>query len=599
MNVRVRFLRFRASVSLLLMASLIFSILSFQEKTASAAGESNHKIIGYYPSWGAYGRAYHVWDIDASKVTHINYAFADICWNGIHGNPDPTGPNPQTWTCQDENGTIQVPNGSIVLGDPWIDAQQTNPGDSWSDPIRGNLKQLILLKQANPHLKTIISVGGWSWSNRFSDTAATQQTRENFANSAVNFLRKYQFDGIDLDWEYPVSGGLPGNGYRPEDKRNYTLLLQEVRNKLNAAGAQDGKHYLLTIAAGAGPSFRQNTELANIAGIVDWINIMTYDFNGGWQSISAHNAPLYYDPAASAAGVPDAQDFNGAAAVQGFLDAGVPAAKIVMGVPFYGRGWSGCANANNGQYRSCTGTPPGTWESGVFDFTDLQNNYINKNGYTRYWNDTAKVPYLYNPANGNFISYDDTESLGHKTAFIHSRSLGGAMFWEFSGDRNRTLLNKLSGDLLGGGGGNPDPGGDTTAPTAPANLRVTGKTSTSVSLAWNASSDNVGVTGYIVKYGGSSVNVTGTTATVGGLASGTSYTFTVQARDAAGNISPASNAVTATTDAATGVQPWAPGVAYSVNDQVTYNGVVYRCIQAHTSLTGWEPPNVPALWQPV
>ncbi|MBN2981413.1 glycosyl hydrolase family 18 protein [Cohnella algarum] len=597
MCVRASFAKIRVSLSLLLLASLMVSFLPFQERTAAAAEDSDYKIIGYYPSWGAYGRGYPVWEMDVSKVTHINYAFADICWNGIHGNPDPTGPNPQTWTCQDENGTISVPNGSIVLGDPWIDAQMSNPGDTWSDPLRGNLKQLILLKQANPHLKTIISVGGWTWSNRFSDTAATAQTRENFANSAVDFLRKYQFDGIDLDWEYPVSGGLPGNGYRPEDKQNHTLLLQAVRDKLDAAGAQDGKHYTLTIAAGASPAYRQNNELANIAGIVDWINIITYDFNGGWQSTSAHNAPLYYDPAASAAGIANAQDFNGAAAVQGFLNAGVPADKIVLGVPFYGRGWTGCASAGNGQYQSCTGTPPGTWEPGVFDFTDLENNYINKNGYTRHWNDTAKVPYLYNPSNGTFISYDDVESMGHKTAFIESQGLGGAMFWEFSGDRNDTLLTKLSDDLLDGG--NPNPGGDTTAPTTPTGLAVTGTTSSSVSLSWNAASDNVGVTGYVVSYNGGSVSVSGTAATISGLSPATSYTFAVQARDAAGNFSPASGAVTATTDAAPGATSWAAGVFYGVGDEVTYNGVLYRCLQAHTSLPGWEPPGVPALWDPV
>ncbi|GJM82552.1 hypothetical protein HMSSN139_50480 [Paenibacillus sp. HMSSN-139] len=134
-----------------------------------------------------------------------------------------------------------MPNGTIVLGDPWIDAGKQFPGDTWDQPIAGNIHQLNKLKQANPHLKTIISVGGWTWSNRFSDVAASQVTRETFANSAVDFLRKFNFDGIDLDWEYPVAGGLPGNSYRPEDKQNYTKLLREIRNKLDAAGAADGK----------------------------------------------------------------------------------------------------------------------------------------------------------------------------------------------------------------------------------------------------------------------------------------------------------------------------------------------------------------------
>ncbi|WP_249435837.1 glycosyl hydrolase family 18 protein [Paenibacillus sp. Marseille-Q4541] len=527
---------------------------------SSASAADSYKIVGYYPSWAAYGRAYNVSDIDATKLTHINYAFADICWNGKHGNPDPTGPNPVTWSCQDENSqTINVPNGTIVLGDPWIDTGKRYAGDTWDQPYAGNINQLNKLKKINSNLKTIISVGGWTWSNRFSDVAATQATRETFANSAVDFLRKYNFDGVDLDWEYPVSGGLNGNSKRPEDKQNYTLLLREIRTKLDAAEKVDGKEYLVTIASGASATYAANTELGKIAEIVDWINIMTYDFNGAWQKISAHNAPLYYDPAATAAGVPQADSFYVDSGAQGHLNAGVPASKLVLGVPFYGRGWDGCAAANNGQYQQCAGgATVGTWEAGSFDFYDLEANYINKNGYTRYWNDTAKVPFLYNASNKRFISYDDVESIGYKTSYIKNKNLGGAMFWELSGDRNKTLLNKLKTDLSG----NPTtPPVDTIAPTAPAGLASSAQTINSVTLGWTASTDNVGVTGYNV-YNGTTLaaTVTGTTATVSGLTANTSYTFTVKARDAAGNLSAASNAVTVKTAAAPVADTQAPTV---------------------------------------
>ncbi|MNJ42244.1 Chitinase A1 precursor [compost metagenome] len=258
------------------------------------------------------------------------------------------------------------------------------------------------------------------------------------------------------------------------------------------------------------------------------------------------------------------------------------------------------------------------------------------------------------------------------------------MFWEFSGDRNKTLLNKLASDLSTGSGGT-----DTTPPTAPTNLQVTGKTSSSISLSWTASTDNVGVTGYTLSYGSNEVNVSGTSTTISGLTPNTAYTLTVKARDAAGNVSapssplsattdPASSdttpptapenlqvtektsssvslswiastdnvgvtgytvsygsneinasgtsatisglapntaytfivkaqdaagnvsegaSVTETTDADSGnAAPWAPNVSYKVNDQVTYGGKTYYCIQPHTSLPGWEPANVPALW---
>nr|BAM67137.1 chitinase [Paenibacillus sp. FPU-7] len=554
------------------LAATITQYFAAPAPQAQAADSTNsYKVVGYYPAWGAYGRNYQVADMDVSKVTHINYAFADICWNGVHGNPDPTGPNPQTWSCQDEKGAISVPNGTIVLGDPWIDTQKSNPGDTWDEPLRGNLKQLIKKKQENPNLKTIISVGGWSWSNRFSDVAATAATREVFANSAVDFIRKYQFDGVDLDWEYPVGGGLAGNSYRPEDKQNYPLLLQKVREKLDAAGAQDNKKYLLTIASGAGPTYKNNNELGNVAKQLDWINIMTYDFNGGWQNVSAHNAPLYLDPAAAAAGVPEADSFNVEKGVQGHLDSGVPASKIVLGLPFYGRGWGGCANAANGQYQKCAGgATVGTWEKGSFDFYDLEANYINKNGYTRYWNDVAKVPYLYNPSGGTFISYDDVESLGYKTAFIKAKGLGGGMFWEFSGDRNKTLLNKVANDLQG------PVVIDTQAPSVPAGLTVTAKTSNSVTLSWTASTDNVGVAGYTVSYGTNNVNVSGTSTTITGLTPNTAYSFTVKAKDAAGNVSAASTAVSVTTDAASNdtTAPTAPTnlqVAAKTASSITLN----------------------------
>ncbi|OAB34318.1 hypothetical protein PMSD_14535 [Paenibacillus macquariensis subsp. defensor] len=532
------------STIMVLISALILSFFQFvsHEKVQAAEAEG-YKIVGYFPSWAPYDQNYFVSDIDASKVTHINFAFADICWNGRHGNPDPTGPNPVTWTCQDENGTINVPNGTIVIGDPEIDVLTSMAGDTSNKPIKGNYGQLIKLKQANPNLKTIISVGGWTWSNRFSDVAATAATREVFANSAVDFLRKYQFDGVDLDWEYPVSGGLDGNSYRPADKQNYVLLLQAVKAKLNAAELVDGKKYLLTIASGAGPNYVSNNQLGNIANTVDWINIMTYDYNGDWQSVSAHNAPLYSDPAAVAAGVENAATFNIQASVQNYINAGVPANKIVLGTPFYGRGWSKCKNVGNGQYQNCSAPTTGTWEKGMYDFTDLQNNYINKNGYTRYWNDASKIPYLFNPTNGSFITYDDVESFGYKTNFIKSNGMGGAMIWDLGGDRNKLLLNKLVSDLQG------TIVVDNQAPTVPTNLSSPSKTSNSVTLAWSASTDNVGVTGYTVSYGSNAVNVVGTSTTISGLSPSTAYTFTVKARDAAGNNSEVSVPLQVTTEA--------------------------------------------------
>ncbi len=222
-------------------------------------------MIAYYPGWATYDRNYQVADIDAEKVTHINYAFANIA------------------------------NGEVVVGDVYADTDKAFPGDCWEPGCkRGNFNQLNKLKQKHPHLKTLISVGGWTWSNNFSDVALTDASRTKFADSAVRFIREWGFDGVDLDWEYPVEGGLVDG--RPEDKRNFTLLLKKVRQKLDEAGKQDGKEYLLTIASGANPNYVKNTELDQVQAQLDWINIMTYDFHGGWENVSGNNAPLYFDP---------------------------------------------------------------------------------------------------------------------------------------------------------------------------------------------------------------------------------------------------------------------------------------------------------------
>lgn len=618
----------------------MFTALGTRPKTASAAGE--YKIVGYYASWAAYGRAYNVTDIDSSKMNVINYAFADICWNGIHGNPDPTGPNPVTWSCQNEQGqAISVPNGTIVLGDPWIDAQKSFGDDKWDDPIKGNLKQLWKLKEKNPNLKTVISIGGWTWSNRFSDVAATAATREVFANSAVDFIRKYKMDGVDLDWEYPVSGGLAGNSYRPEDKQNYVLLLQKIREKLNTAGAADGKTYLLTIASGASPAYVQNNNLSGIAAVVDWINIMTYDFNGSWNTTTGHNAPLYYDPAAASSGLTEPANYNIDKAVSNYLGAGVPANKLVLGMPFYGRGWGGAPAAGNGQYQVSAGiSSTGTWEKGNYDFSDLEANYINKNGYTRYWNNTSKVPYLYNPSNQTFISYDDAESIGYKTAYLKSKGLAGAMFWETSGDRNKTLQTKLSADL-GGGVVTPTPTPQMTpsptptatvkptatpvpTPTATPTVKPTATPTATVTptatpgqctaAAWNASA--VYTKGQQASYSGIVYEAQwwtqgdrpdlsgayGAWKVIGVCGNSTpppSATATpVVNPTATPTVVPtATPAVTQTPAPTAGTSAWTAGIAYRAGNVVTYSGKSYTCLQAHTSLAGWEPPNAQALWK--
>jgi len=347
------------------------------------------KMVGYYAAWAAYS-GYTPNQIDATKLTHINYAFANI------------------------GSDLK-----ITLGYPDIDSN--------------NIKLLNSLKQTNPNLKTLISIGGWNWSGRFSDAALTDASRTAFADSCVSFITQYGFDGIDLDWEYPVSGGLTTNVKRAEDKQNFTLLLQKIREKLDARGAIDQKHYLLTIAGGAGSSYVNNIEITKLPQYLDYANIMTYDLHGTWDRYTDLLAPLYTNTDSS----PQykASVDNGICA---WLNASFPAGKLVLGIPFYGYIYSSVNNSNNGLYQTFAG-------ANSISFQSIATNYLNKPGFTRYFHSQSKAPWLFNGS--VFISYEDEQSIPYKTDYIKLKGLGGAMIWELSQDPNEVLLNTLYNNI--------------------------------------------------------------------------------------------------------------------------------------------------------
>lgn len=456
---------------------------------------SNYNIVTYYTSWSVSegGRNYQPTDVDVSQVTHINYAFSDLCWKGFG-----TGAT----ACQNEDIPLQqnyVFDGEMVIGDPEVDLN--------------NFNTFASIKAQNPHLKLMISVGGWSWSKNFSNMAATEETRHAFANSVVKFLRAYQLDGLDIDWEYPVEGGEESNSRRPEDKVNFTLLVQTVREALDAAGSEDGKYYLQTIAAAQGDNFVTNADLANSVNYLDFVNIMAYDYSGDWETLAHHNAPLYFDkdhPRAETS----APRNNVQGAMLGHLNGGVPNYKLVVGVPFYGNGWYDCPE--NGEYQICAGgTPFGTWEGAQFDFTDVENNYVNTNGYVRYWNEASKVPYVYNSEKKIFISYNDKESIMYLTSLLKSLDLAGVMSWEISGDRNKTLTTELVQNLPIDGSAN------TSALAAPQNLITTSNSKNEIQVKWDVVEEATGYEVFLNKVWIG--NITEAKYTLSSLAAGTNY----------------------------------------------------------------------------
>jgi len=270
-------------------------------------------------------------------------------------------------------------------------------------------------------------VGGWPLSGNFSTVTSTAAGRETFANSLTTFLDTYRmFDGIDFDWEYPGGGGLDSNSVSPNDGVNYALLLANVRTKVDALGARLGRTYELSIASPAGYDKIANFNLAGLAPHVDFFNLMAYDFHGTWENTTGHQAAFTADP----------NGYDIQTAVQLYLDAGVEPGKIVLGAPLYTRGWQGAADGGDGGYAETTsGTAPGTFEAGVYDYKDLLVQLQNPaNGWQLYWDDVAQASYVYQPGTGIFSSFETPTTIALKSEWAAALGLGGMMFWDITND---------------------------------------------------------------------------------------------------------------------------------------------------------------------
>ncbi len=370
-----------------LLAALGAGAAQPEDRATTSSPQPLFKIIGYVNGGMDFAR------IDATKLTHINYAFAEVNAEGQ------------------------------------LFFRRANAG--------ANLAALRELKKKNPDLKILVSVGGWGADN-FSDAALTDASREKFAQSAARLITEHALDGIDLDWEYPGQRG-PGIKFRAEDKENFTRLLKEVRGRLDALsdeqGRTGGNRFLLTIASSGSQSYFDHTEMDKLHAHLDFINVMTYDLFGSGSKTTGHHTGLY--PSAN----PNVQERTSVAGIERHLKAGIPAKKIVLGVAFYGRAWAGAAPENNGLNQ------PYERFVSAFPYSRLADEYIGKGGFTRHWDDAAKAPYLWNPQSRTFISYDDPESLKHKTAFVREKGLGGIMYWQHAHDPGETLLRAVHDNL--------------------------------------------------------------------------------------------------------------------------------------------------------
>jgi chitinase len=389
-------------------------------------GSHPQKVVGgYFEEWSIYGANFNIANLQANgvadKLTHLTYAFGDA-------NADGSG---------------------CAIADTWADYQDpylpSVTGTAYPGPLYGNFAALQQLKTLHPNLKVLISLAG---APGFSAAASTAAGRKAFVANCIDLFITGNlgggvsaagvFDGIDIDWEFPAAA----------DMINATLLMQEFRRQLDAQGDSCKKHYLLTMFGPAGQQNFSNIQLEKVAWTLDYYNVQGYDFHGDWEMATNHDSPLFDDKEDPAYG----ENFYIEYTIASYLKAGVPADKLVLGIPTYGYGWTGVANVNNGLYQaaSALATPPATdylETPGVATYLTISN----LTGYTRHFDPKRIAVWVYQPSSGTFWTYDDPVTVWLKMGYINSRArggLGGAFVWALKDDDgNGTIVKTIAAGL--------------------------------------------------------------------------------------------------------------------------------------------------------
>jgi len=452
MNVRSIFRNSLAAVALLLLIS------SGATGLAQNNAVQGKILAGFFEEWSIYYANYNLANLEsngsAAKLSHLIYAFGDVSASAT----DPT---------QD----------TCAIADAWADFEDNNLppvggiADTW--PLYGNFAEILKLKTLHPKLKTVISLGGASAAQTaaFSTAASTQAGRQALVSSCINMFivgnvgsdwngnisAPGLFDGFNIDWEFPAAA----------DKQNFTLLLAEFRNQLNALSAQTGKQYVLSFDGPAGAQNYVNIDLKNAAKQVDFITIDGYNYAGTWESATNDASPLF-----DSRQDPDfGQQLDIDDTVMAYLKAGVPAQKYVMGVPLYGAGWTGVPNKNHGLYQTSTGPSGVLLANGTGACTDLSGNTagcdtlltpgtatystlstLTANGYKSYFDPARIAISLYNPTTQTFYTYDDPDTALLKALYIDLRvpgGLGGAFVWAVKDDDAKGTMVKTLAVGLG------------------------------------------------------------------------------------------------------------------------------------------------------
>ncbi len=378
---------------LVIFLSLLF-LFSCKEKQDDSVINYKVKVISYIRTWElkkVNGKRV-FWkadDIEGSLLTDLNIAFAEIR------------------------------NGSEIF----ISSVE------WDDGFYDLFDQIKEVKRRYPALKVNLSIGGWG-ADGFSDVAYYENLRRKFVENVIEWIEKYGFDGVDIDWEYPVNGADGLIKSRPSDRKNFTKLMSELKEALDKAGKKLSKKLTLSFAGGAFSAYLDWIEPGKLADIVDYVNLMGYDFYGEWSETTGHHSNLYKS-------IYENENLSVNIAVNDYISAGFAPGKIVVGVPFFGRAWKGVSNVNNGLYQKYERAIY-TSGLGYKDIVNLIKAYTLK----KYWDDTAKSPYLYN--GDIWISYDDKQALEIKVDYVKEKGLGGVMIWEYTQDFENELLKTIN-----------------------------------------------------------------------------------------------------------------------------------------------------------
>lgn len=433
------------SMSILAVAASLAAALAGGAVAAPARTAAPVEVGSYYTAWSTES-GFRLKQLDqagvAARFTFLNYAFANL-----YKMPD------NTYRCDSGRDIKDAADGggmraTLDYARPFTAAESVDgTADTPSQPLAGNFNQLRQLKARHPKLKVMLAIGGAEWSRWFSAGAATEPLRRALVSSCIDMYIKGDlpllnghggkgaaaglFDGFDIDWEYPGVPLMAYNTISPSDKQNFTLLLAEFRSQLNALGKKQRKKYYLTAAVNSGAKTTDATEPGKYIKSLDWINLMTYDFHGAWtkQGPTGFHSNLYPDP-----GSPDTDKQSVHTGVERFLKLGVPAKKLVIGVPFYARGWTGVPSQRYGLYQSATGPARG-FEEGTERYSTIAGR---------------KAPKFYHPVskqlwtfeNGTFWTYDDPLVIKEKAAYVRDHRLGGMMSWALDQDDAGFALSK-------------------------------------------------------------------------------------------------------------------------------------------------------------